>query len=129
MRAPTISPAPKVEVERSIASIRARRASPGRQRAQRGATAEFGDGAPKQVFVGERAQNVGHGQPGWKGQLHAIDQDRGVEHAEADAEHADAQHVQNELPGRRLGRPSHASAWIRTAIALMLATEAATVCM
>ena len=63
------------------------------------------DRAAQQHRVGQRAQDVGHREPRRKRQLQPVDQDRRVEHADADAEHADAQHVQHQLPGRRLRQP------------------------
>src|SRR2546430_6107838 len=37
--------------------------------------------------------------------LHPVHDERRIEHAKADPEHADAQEVRDELPGRRLGEP------------------------
>ncbi len=64
---------------------------------------------PEQLGIGQRAQDVGDREARWERELQAVDEDRRVEHADADAEHADAQHVQDQLPHRRLrqAQPGH----------------------
>src|SRR5207245_211126 len=63
------------------------------------------DRAAQHRRVGKRAQDVGDREPRWVLELHAVHDERRVEHAQPDAEHADAQEVGDELPGRRLGEP------------------------
>ena len=106
MRAPTIIPAPSVEVERLIASITGT-FSGGETAEEPGqrATPERRHGTTQQALVRKRAQDVGNGEPFWIRQLQPIDEDRRVEHAHAGAEHPDAHEIKNELPGRRLGQP------------------------
>ena len=63
-------------------------------------------------------------------ELQPVDEDRRVEHADADAEHADAAEVEHQLPRRRLrhAQPHHRldeHAHARTSTA----TDAAIVCM
>ena len=74
-------------------------------RAEAEAGAELRDRAAQHRRVGKRAQDVGDREPRWVLELHAVDDERRVEHAQPDAEHADAQEVGDELPGRRLGEP------------------------
>ena len=110
MRAPTTMPAPKVEVESSIVpriAILAAAMPPTMPVAT--PPPRSGHRAAQQHRVGQRAQDVGDRQAGREGQLHAVDQDRRVEHADAGAEHADRQHVQHQLPHRRLreAEPDH----------------------
>ena len=77
--------------------------------AARDAAAEQRHRALQQHRVGERAQDVGHRQARRKDELHAVDQDRRVEHADAGAEHADREQVGDQLPHRRLrqAEPDH----------------------
>ena len=90
MRAPTIMPAPNVEVDSSIAPSSASLADampPTSPSAD--AAGQAGHRAAQQHRIGQRAQDVGDRQAGRKRQPQAVDQDRRVEHAHADAEHAD----------------------------------------
>jgi len=79
------------------------------QQAGEGASAQFGDRLFEEGLVGEGAQNVGDGEAGGEGQLHSIDQNGSVEHADADAEHPDGGKEQDELPDRRFleSEPDH----------------------
>ena len=110
MRAPTTMPAPKVEVESSIVpriAIFAAAMPP---------TSPLATPPPSSAT--ERRSSTGSvsarrmlatARPRREDQLHAVDQDRRVEHADAGAEHADRQHVEHQLPHRRLrqAEPDH----------------------
>ena len=87
-------------VERATADARGEPGQPAG-----GAAAQLAHRALQQGGVGERAQDVGHREAGGEGQPQAVDQHRRVQHADADAEHADAQQVGDQLPGRRLRQP------------------------
>ena len=106
MRAPTSMPAPQRrsgELDGAEEGDLARRDAA--DDARRDAAAELADRLAQQHRVGERAQDVGHREPGGVGELHPVHEHRRVEHADADAEHADAEHVEDELPDRRLRQP------------------------
>ena len=77
--------------------------------AGRDAAAEQRHRAAQQHRVGQRAQDVGDRQSRREHELHAVDQDRRVEHADAGPEHADGEHVEDQLPHRRLrqAEPDH----------------------
>ena len=111
MRAPTTMPAPKVEADSSIAPRSGTRTAARPSRQARGEAAAELAARSWRSSAGsvKRPQDVGHRQAGGKGQVHAVDQHRRVEHADARAEHADAQHVGHQLPGRRLrqAHPDH----------------------
>ena len=110
MRAPTTMPAPNVEVDSSIA--------PSSGDLRRGDAADQpGRDAAAEHARTERRSSTGSvsarrmlatARPDGKGQLHPVDEDRRVEHADADAEHADRQHVE-----RRAARSAAAAARAR----------------
>jgi hypothetical protein len=107
MRAPTSKPAPRVEVDSSMAPRKASLAEPMPPTRPRPMPVPRRETERLQQHrVGQRAQDVGHRQARGKGQLQPVHQDGRVEHAHAGAEHADGAHEQHQLPQRRL-RQAH----------------------
>ena len=92
MRAPTIMPAPKVDADRSIAPSSAHlgAADAARPTPSADAAAERADRVPEQRGSVSARRMFATARPDGKVELQAVDQDRRVEHADADAEHADA---------------------------------------
>ena len=69
------------------------------------AAPQLADRSAQQARVGQRAQDVGHRVSRGKLELQAVDEDRRVEHAHADPEHADTAEVEPQLPAGRQRHP------------------------